>query len=468
MKQAEPLPNHSILIVLSGQGYYRNYISTDAFQYLRERYDVHFLLADDIDIGTNSKLSNLHRYKVNPRVAAKHLRIFNLLMWRHRKKSSSFKFRFSRFGKVNLSFPEPTLLAVKVCKILWRYIQWILIRLENHLIVDSPFFPLYIRLFISRLPFNSELSSILAIVKPVLIIYPSSAYEPIGNDIVLEGKHLDIRTLCLVDNWDNLSSKSVLWNKPSYISVWGEQSSQHAQVIQGFAEDQVFYLGTPRFDSYFRLRDQDLQSPYPFQYILFVGTTLPFKENLALQAMNEVLKKNQSIFKNIKIIYRPHPWRQGSDSIDGMNLEHVIVDEQLKAAYFKKDFSESVQPSISYYPNLLKNALFVTGGLTSMIVEATIFRKIFVALIHDDGTPVTNPSNVYTSYTHFKGIDRMQNIYLSPDLLNVENNFLDAMKNLSLNNNDEIDAQRSFFYYDNGERYSNNLYKLATQLIENK
>lgn len=454
-----------ILIVLSSKTYYRNYITTDAFKILEKSYNLHYFLSSDIENYDEISSKNIHLFSPDEKSDAQHLRIFNLLMWRNRNKSTSFKFRIKRFHQLNLSFPPKTKIITLITRTIWRLLQWLFFRFEAYFISSSPFFSTYLSLFIRNLNVHPELKNILENLSPDLVIYPSSAYEAIGNDVVTECNRLNIKSLFLIDNWDNLSSKSVLWKKPSYISVWGQQTKEHAIKIQDIDACKVFKLGTPRFNSYFTLRDIDLESPYPFKYILFVGTTLPFNEAYALSEMDKVIDSNQSLFANTKIIYRPHPWRQGKDSISQYSLKHVELDKQLKEAYFKKDFSENIQPEISYYPKLLQNAEFVTGGLTSMVIEATIFRKPFVGLIHEDDSPITTPRNIYKNYTHFQDIEKMRNIIFCSDLRKIDECFFAANNQKLIDLDKEIDDERMYFYHHNQREYADNLNSICKQIL---
>lgn len=455
----------NILIVLSSKSYYRNYVTTGAFRTLKKNFNLHYFLSSDITDFNELSSENIHFFTPSQKSDAQHLRIFNLLMWRNRNKSISFKFRIKRFHQLKLSFPSGTTPSTKIIKISWRLIQWLLIRLEAYIVASTPLFPFYINIFTRNLKSHPVLQNVLEEVDPDLVIYPSSAYEAIGNDVVTECNRLNIKSLFLIDNWDNLSSKSVLWQKPSYISVWGEQSKLHAIQIQDIDESKIFKLGTPRFNSYFKLRDESLKSPYPYKYILFVGTTLPFNEAYVLSLMDDVIDSNQSAFPNTKIIYRPHPWRQGTDSISSFSLRHVIVDEQLRESYFNQDFSENIQPEISYYPQLLQNAEFVTGGLTSMVIEATIFRQPFIALVHEDDSPVTTPRNIYKNFTHFQEIDQMKNIIFCNSLSSIEKSFIDARNQKLTNTNEIIDSDRMYFYHDNKKEYFDNLNSICYKIL---
>ena len=41
-------------------------------------------------------------------------------------------------------------------------------------------------------------------------------------------------------------------------------------------------------------------------------------------------------------------------------------------------------PDLKYYPKLLNDCLFAMGGLTTMLIEASIFDKIYLAIGFDD------------------------------------------------------------------------------------
>ena len=90
--------------------------------------------------------------------------------------------------------------------------------------------------------------------------------------------------------------------------------------------------------------------------------------------INEILKKldeifNDKIFKNLKIIYRPHPWRKDNNIENMKNYKNIILDPQLKKNYLKKKFDSSVQPDLNYYPKLISNAEFIISAPTTMVIE---------------------------------------------------------------------------------------------------
>jgi hypothetical protein len=177
------------------------------------------------------------------------------------------------------------------------------------------------------------------------------------------------------------------------------------------------------------------------------------------------MEKHNNIFHSIKILYRPHPWRQGKDSILDMNLKHVIIDPQLMESYSKSDVSSSVQPDLKYYSSLIKNCEFVIGGLTSMLIEALIFKKTYFALAYDDKKNLTSQHNMFKHYVHFKGIENISAIQLFENLENLEVEFLNFYNTYLLRVIDNVDDEREYFLYQHEKLNYGNLLNNAVKEI---
>ena len=78
--------------------------------------------------------------------------------------------------------------------------------------------------------------------------------EPEFIKLVKISKFLKSKILFLVDNWDNISSKTIFIEKPDAISVWGDQTVKHANLIQKINKKKIFKLGSPKFDNYIQLK----------------------------------------------------------------------------------------------------------------------------------------------------------------------------------------------------------------------
>ena len=140
---------------------------------------------------------------------------------------------------------------------------------------------------------------------------------------------------------------------------------------------------------------------FNFRYILFVGTTVKFDEIFVLNKLNNILSDNNI---NAKIVYRPHPWRENEDFSDITNLKNVVLDPQLSEQYLSKSRSNTYQPSLDSYADLVGGSEFVIGGMTSMLMEAQLLKKHFVGLVHKEPGNPLGPREMLSGYTHFSEI----------------------------------------------------------------
>jgi hypothetical protein len=453
-----------ILIVISSDLYIRNYLLTEAFRGLELQFDCHYIANRDVTIR-----DTLHRkqgfkgfYQIEDNMKKIHQKIFDTLMLTFSEKSSSFRFRIKR------QTPDfKRVINGSIKRLHLRFFKWFV--LKPYLIITRALLDIrsintwYLKELMEKARPNDDLRVYLEKYDYSLVIFPSSAYDVEGIDIAWLCENSNSDSLFLIDNWDNLSSKSILWKKPSFLGVWGEQSKQHAISIQGFDESKITLLGTPRFDDYFEARDRDIDSHFNFRYILFVGTALDFDEETLLLLIDEVVEKNKNIWGDIKIIYRPHPWRQNNCEVKACYGANIITDPQILAA--NNDKSSKTQPRLEYYSGLLRNAEFVMGGLTTMLIEGLIFHKQFLAFVHDDSRHITNMRNAWNYFEHFKGLDKVRAVAFSFDQSDIERAMLHCWQNRELIQKDEIDQDRMWYLFDNGTKYQNRLFDLASEII---
>jgi hypothetical protein len=460
-----------ILIVISSDEYIRNYIQNSSFQATEREFDCYYIGSDSLTKKTElqKKIGFKGFYKEDLEKNRKSYNYFNVLMYKYRSKSTSFVFRIKRtLDPPRIGFKGiAKLIFYKKFNKIFGLVKIVLKKLKVQIFASYLIFPWFRKKFEKNYKINSEVSVFVNDIKPEIILFPSSAYDPIGVDIVKLARQYKCKSFFLIDNWDNLSSKSILWEKPDYLGVWSQQSVEHAIGIQQFNKSRVFILGAPRFNNYFQTRDKTLLSYFPFKYILFVGTAVEFDEAGALVKTNQIIEDNPQYFKDVKIVYRPHPWRQGKDTISDKNLKHVILDPQLEQAYLMRNTGVSVQPCLDYYPSLIKNAEFVMGGLTSMIIEALIFRKSFLALAYNDGNYLTSQHNMLKYYVHFKGLENVSAIKFCLDPNYLQQQLIVQWEDRNKVDSQLTDNQREFFLFQDavksyGEQLNSTMKKIIT------
>jgi len=435
-----------ILIYIDDDVYIRNYFTYDSFKL--PKYDVVFYA--NRSVTRKYFLESLPNFKGYTNTSAWRtiLRFnlqCNLQMMKYINRSKSFRFRLNRY-------PPRVKYLLKILNLpIIRNIAMITI----HVLLGA----------------NRQIKAILKKERPDLVIIPSQIVDATSLDIIHLCNEMSIKTLSLIDGWDNISSKTIFPDLPTYLGVWGEQSRDHAVKIQGIKKSKIFSVGTPRFEPYLR-KQRTLKKPYDFNYVLFTGCSLAFDELSALKSLDLCLTKNG--IKDVKIVYRPHPWRQKRKCFDYFieaDFKHVVMDQQIKEYYYYLKhmgtiYATALQPPLEYYPGLLKNALFTISPLTTMIIEAAIMNKYVLTLAYDDGYHYTNPKNALQYYEHFKGIEEVSAFkfcYDSKDLSTIFLSLLKSMRGKTVLSNfhKEIDYYISLY----PDKYSKKLQEIISRII---
>ncbi len=415
--------NNTLLVVLTDDSYVRNYATSGAFDALLQSYEIDFVV--DSQVSLRSPLEQIGslvgEYEISEQQKKLHDLHFQLLMWRFRKKSATFFYRWLRNTNWSLTNRGGSLIARVLSIMRWFIAAAINPRgLRIPLLANSLSFPLFSRFVKGKLQPSETLRKHLKSKPYSVIIFPSSAFEPANIDLVRIGKEVGIPTLCLIDNWDNLTSKTIFWEKPDHLGVWGQQALEQARDIHAFGLESVHILGTPRFDNYFAPHNRGkTETRYPFPYILFVGSAMPFDEIGVLKKLDLWLENSAEGLQDFKVVYRPHPWQQKRNVSSGFieaEFSRTILDRQISDAL---DVgveigarNSSFQPSLTYYPELLKGAACVVGPLTTMLLEASLCLRPTIGLSYFDGHHA-NTSKRY--FSHFDGMERVPGFHFCED-----------------------------------------------------
>jgi hypothetical protein len=407
-----------IALVIAAPTFARNFVASGVLRSVASDVQVEIIAAAPV-VEQCPWLADETGYRgafaVDPARDRRHYFLFSVLMWRHRHLTGAFRLRAQRqlgFEHLHLAFAPGG--RGRRTRALGRFLRQLLrpgtlgMLVLGTKPVAGPFATQYARW---RLPVNPHLDRLVADVDPDVIVFPSSAYDPVGNDVTRIGAARHVPTLFLIDNWDNLSSKSLFWTWPDHVGVWGPQSRHHAEEIQGFAPERVHEVGTPRFESYRRARDDRPRAPIDGRYALFLGCALPFDEIAALRVVDAELTAHPDRYGDLTVVYRPHPSQQQRltpGTFDESSFAHVVLDPQMRDLVGVRD----ALPDLDWYGPLLANAEIVMGPLTTMLVEALIFNKPIVAIAYDDGVHLTSPSRALDAYPHFEGIEDIEQLTL--------------------------------------------------------
>lgn len=458
-----------ILFIISSDLFVRNYIRTGVIDSLSKKYDVKIVVSgtifhkDDVE-----KLEYFAGYYTSdPKGDIRRYNLMDVTRWRYRKKSTSFQFRIMRiFGVRDLNFFSSLTQFKAFLLFIKRNLR--INSKKNKKILqiiygNSLIFPFFVFFYKMRLILNKSLEKYVESVKPDLILFPSSAFDPIAYDILEISAKKKVKTVFLIDNWDNLCSKTVFIKKPDCITVWGRQSLEYGVNIQGLKEKQIITIGTPRFNIYYKTLNNLPKSPINGKYVLFIGAAMAVDETGALKELDEELEQNKDIYGDLKIIYRPHPWRQGINDFNKSDFKHVELDMQIKDHYLrsfnKKKITLDFQPSIDYYPAILGNALFLVASLTTMALEALIMEKKVLLIVYDEGQNFkTSPKIIFKYCEHFRGIEKLNGFVFCKEKSKLKQQFRETYIKMSRDGFKPIKSDLSYFLFNDDREYQQRLF----------
>jgi len=459
-----------IIINICYDLFIRNYILNNAFEELEKKYDCYFiaskdtvLLKKEIKVKKNFlgfyEFSNLERKRVKF--------YFLLNCFRQKNNSRAINFNLKVMLKPKFKYDNEKIFNI-VLNFFPRLLSYIIKRIK--LITFS-----LLNLEVNYLDKNSKgikfLEEKIDKINPNLIISPIQGWHIGHNEINKIAKQKNIKTLSIIDNWDNCSSKPMM--KPFYDNylVWGKQSLMHAHKIHKIPKKNIHLIGTSRFDNYYKLRSKKLKSHFNFKYILYIESwgigyfSLHKDDQAALQILDQMIENNKKEYKNTKIIYRPYPWRFTREIIDFSKIKNVILDPQVKKNYLKRNIgTSSFQPDLSYYPSLIKNAEIVIAGPTTMVIESALFNKKTIMMSQNSDRFVSNGNFVENS-EHFDEIEKIKPITLCKNLDNLSDIVEKKLNREKTEKFSSLDKKINYFLYNDKKEFKKRLLDKISKII---
>jgi hypothetical protein len=367
---------------------------------LNKSFEIKFILTKDLS-HLRSSITELKDAIIieDDRAEWVYKRAYEVNLLENRSKSASFTYRLKRFLSGNLILNPinlktyPSLILYKLSSIL-NYIK------SNPFIII--FYSTTIRKFFKKL-LNRQIKRTTLNYFPTidfdLIIIPSSGIETKVNKMIQNCKNTGIRTMVAIENWDNLTSKGLFLETPTFLSVMGQLCKNHVLEMYDFSEKNILVNGLPRFENYGIRHNQDKKTNK--RRILYLGFSLPHNEinliNLLLPKLNEILGH-----KEFDFIYRPHPARQ-KRYYDGKLEKHpnLIIVDHIKDR-------NSVLPLISsdYIKDFLEADLVISTP-TTMALESIMLGLPTIIDGTNDGIHRTSAKLVLNNFTHLKDLNEV-------------------------------------------------------------
>jgi hypothetical protein len=233
----------------------------------------------------------------------------------------------------------------------------------------------------------------------VLLIVSGGPFSNIENILLNYARKYNVPSALIIDNWDNLSSKSILWHEPKLLGVWGPNMSRDAQVIHKIPPKSIINIGSSRI---FKPIPDQIQSNVPF--ILFAGSGNHLETEIELVKLAAALLDKYDLF----LLYRPHPYRH----IDNNMIEELrkITNLSIDPSWFKHEKSNFYSfDSLNSLLNQCKFAAFVISGHSTVLVEALYLGK-YVISYSGTNSPFFENGDLWQGYHHLQELSNNPNI----------------------------------------------------------
>lgn len=355
--------NPRVLIGLSSDIFFRNFVETRAFEALAERFELFWFVTDAVKraLPIRPGVTDAGRSSANPwhdRVRY-HMRWVAVFAGHRRCKTLAIKRRHS---------------------ITSRRERW------PYTLLSLPgIWPVADRAVEAFFGVNRSIERIVEQVQPDVILFPSQGNDPVALDLLRAAQSRGIATVMLNYNWDNMGSKGPMRFKPERLCVWGEDMARLAQQVHELDPEQIKVIGAAQFEQYFdrahmacaESRSQERLPRAP--RVLFAGNSRGHPEAKYLLMLEEAIEAGR--LPSMSVIYRPHPWRSprvDETHFQASSFRHVEMDPQLadhfggelNAASKKPD--RTFAPSMAYNAQLLRSVNGVITPLSTLALEAAL------------------------------------------------------------------------------------------------
>ena len=384
-----------IAIIATSNLYSRTFEQTNITEDLAKIFDVRlFNLVNETNlVKEDKKWQNIDNIiSEEEKQLSRKLRIVNFIS--KKKRSNSFKFALKRkiFGN-NLIIPR-THTAIFQNQIKKEIIIRFKSFVNNYRLISYLYLP-----FLARVV-TSKRKNLMKKNHKIIELFEEFDYlviQGIGTEqyievIINSMKGTKTKTILIVDNWDNLTSKGSYIVNPDFITVMGKNDIKNALITHNFSSNQVWPIGLPKFE---QVKKIDIIKSNKL-LIYYIGFSLPHDE---VEIVNRLYLAVKNYFpdREIDFIYRPHPLQLERYRKKSINSEVLVEMESRKQL-----------PNLDKkYGQILGEACLVIGPPTTLILEAALINKHILIDLTKDRFYKTSSGRVAKKYKHIADLELM-------------------------------------------------------------
>jgi len=341
------------------------------------------------------------------------------LIWKHRSSTLNYKLRaYCMFGTTKQFSKYSSFLIYQKLRV--NFILRIAVKCAgNFFIIYLLRKFIYLYFTIVKVYNNKILNNL------DVIVFMYGARISLEQDyLVWISKRKKIRTVFIQENWDNLSSKTIMMEHPEFFATWGAQSTSHLKGIHKFSGT-AREIGCVRLNPHFKIRAQMIQSNLAIEVspksipttkkLLVIGTGDGQHDFLLTQECARIITRiNESVESTFTITYRPHPY--GSNLVN--NLDQISC---LNNVYVQSPQEGETSKTRA---EIIMDCFAVISLYSTMILEASILNKpcIIPGFIEKNWNyPV---SQFLIESEHYKGMDLLESIFVPKSYIEFEETLL--------------------------------------------
>jgi hypothetical protein len=276
--------------------------------------------------------------------------------------------------------------------------------------------------------------------------------------LVWQSRKQNALSVAIQENWDNLSSKSFLFQHPSYFLTWSKQSSSHLRTIQSYTGI-IREVGSLRLNNFYRQKTK-LESPkYGLNrsknsinkcIVLVIGTGPANHDFKTIAIINESLITSKKF--DFKIIYRPHPFSQISKSdLDNIkrikNLELDLPNEMEKNSHRLK---------------MILDSTVVVSLYSTVLLESTILNKYCIIPSFVISKLSYPTSNFLDDSPHYAGLSNFNTIKVA----NSKDEFLELITTASFAKGKLFNSREFLNWYCKDTNTTKEILEFINEIIE--
>lgn len=236
-------------------------------------------------------------------------------------------------------------------------------------------------------PCHKKCCELLKEISPKCVIVGSPGFQFLDQIVIIEAKRLGIPVHCVVNSWDNMTSRGPMIRRPDTLMVWNQYMKDHSYEIHQYPPNKSHVVGSLQFCKYedqitsseVSAMYQRLGLPSGTPYLLFLtGQHIPEYEAEDVQHLLKGLENTR--YADLPLVVRIHS-QSDYGPYECLRHDKLVLDCPPKFSIegengFSLDLSE-----MRTMASLLKNAeiAFSSWGTTALL-EAAIFDRPIIQL----------------------------------------------------------------------------------------